>query len=378
MSLATVSDLGLVVMLSSMVGWGLQSKDLNTVAKILLTSMGGFPAIPERNAQGVLNQLMIMRVLRKSNMWEDARVFKINNRTVVTTEVNKADGNRVEIRDRIYSGFSLGSILGTVYMALSPDVKAATLSVPGGPFSLLFPRNDAGSLIITKLIAVHFSNSGDRMIMLFLMHHMWELCDPTGYSDALEAGGILGDNPGEIDITSRGLGKKKILIQIGITDTTVNGIAAGYLIRSLGGAAFYGNAYEPSFMLKNDVAVRTDIQRKSSDVVDPYTGFKVIQKGDTPHIVVNSFHFQKTPAVIPFFNYPPTLPQARFYDTHELIRLLPTAIRQFVDFMHVYLQTQHRGTPNDDSLWVRDICGSRGCWQMVRPNRNQLRWIRPR
>ena len=340
--------------------------------------MSGFPAIPERNAQGVLNQLMVMRVLRKSKMIEDPQIFFINNRTVVTTEVNKNDHNRVEIRDRMFFGCSLGGILGTVYMALSPDVKSATLSVPGGPIALLFPRNDAGSLIITKLIAIHFPNSSDRMTMLFFMHHLWELCDPTGYSDILEAGGILGDQPGEIDLTSRGLGKKKILIQIGVTDTTVNGIASGYLIRSLGAGSFFGNAYEPSFALKSDIAVRTDIQRKNSDDVDPFTGFNIIHKGATPHIVANSFHFQKTPAVIPFFNYPPTLPQARFYDTHELVRLHPTAKMQVVQFMRTFLVQSQRGTFDDDSLWVRNVCGPRGCWNLDRPNKDQLKWIRPR
>lgn len=357
--------------------WGLQSQDLNTIAKALVFDFPSLIAIPERSAQGILNNLMLMRVMRKSSIHSDPLAFLVNNRPTVAVE--PTNGGRLEIKHRLYYGLSLGGILGTVYMAMSPDVKVGTLSVPAGPFALVFPRNDAGSLIITKLISIHFPNSSSRMAILFLMNHMWELNDPLGYTDALEAGGMIGREPGTIDSEIDGLGPKKLLIQLGISDTTVNGIASGYLVRSLGAHMFPGNAYEKAYRVHKGLVLRQQLQRLKSDQTDPFTGFSVLhdQRKSTAHHMVSSFHFEETPWIIPFFNYPATLLQSREADTHELVRLNPLAQRQVTYFFGRFVDWNNRGRKNEGLGWVRNVCGSQGCWNLKKPDRSWNRWDIP-
>lgn len=151
--------------------WGLQSNDLTTIGRILLSNLDAFAVVPERSAQGVINNLALMRVARVSGMLHDERVFAVDGISVLETE-RVGESGALQVRNRLYYGCSLGGILGTVYMALSSDVKVATLGVPGGPLALLFPRNDAGSLILSKLLAIHYPNTADRMSILFLMHHL--------------------------------------------------------------------------------------------------------------------------------------------------------------------------------------------------------------
>lgn len=205
----------------------------------------------------------------------------------------------------------------------------------------------------------------------------WELADPAGYTDALEQHGILGDAPGTIDRKTRGLGKKKLLVQIGVTDTTVNGIAAGYLIRSLGGRAFRGNAYETSFALRKGFAMRYGIQRKDTDTADPFTGFGWVEKArgvqvetaaSTAHTVVTSFAMGPRVPILPFFNYPPPLWKAAPYDTHERVRLHPLAQLQIGLFFRVYLnQIRRGGGVHDGFVWVENVCEAEGCWNLDRP-----------
>lgn len=96
-------------------------------------------------------------------MFWDPNVFFVRNRTVVATRRRRVrpsrspsggrvekkgeeptrkrkyvesdgegeDDNRVEAKHVLYYGNSLGGILGSVYMALSPDVQIAALGVPG-------------------------------------------------------------------------------------------------------------------------------------------------------------------------------------------------------------------------------------------------------
>lgn len=73
--------------------------------------------VPDRCTQGMLNALIVMRLM-KTEFYKDPSVI-FNGRSVVNPDLRYYDGN------------SQGGILGTVYMAVSQDVVRGTIGVGG-------------------------------------------------------------------------------------------------------------------------------------------------------------------------------------------------------------------------------------------------------
>lgn len=95
--------------------WGLAQDDVPAVAVMIATNVSRFRIVPDRCHQGILNNLLLMRLLRSRLATE----LRFNARPVM-------DPTRVS-----YYGNSEGGILGGVYMALSQDVTRGCLGVFG-------------------------------------------------------------------------------------------------------------------------------------------------------------------------------------------------------------------------------------------------------
>jgi hypothetical protein len=76
-----------------------------------------------------------------------------------------------------YYGNSQGGILGTMYMAVTQDVKRGVVGVTGAPYSLLLPRShDFANLF--QIIAYRYPNTLDRFCMFAMMQLLWDRADP--------------------------------------------------------------------------------------------------------------------------------------------------------------------------------------------------------
>jgi hypothetical protein len=117
----------------------------------------------------------------------------------------------------MYFGVSLGGILGTVFMAVEPDVRVGMLSVPGGGLPNILASHDIGNLLDPLLSLQTGIPQADPNFALFRhrFQHMaeWvlESADPINYAPHLVvAGRQLRDVP-----------PKHVLLHEGIIDNTI-------------------------------------------------------------------------------------------------------------------------------------------------------------
>jgi hypothetical protein len=159
------------IALPSLINSGLSEYDEATVIVMMAGGDGGFTdfkIVPDRLHQGMLNAIVLMRMVTSPAFVKDASVT-FNGKQVISTSPS----------DRFYNGNSQGGIMGGVYMAVSPDVTRGVLGVGGGPYALLLPRSSDFSDLFT-ILKIRYPRSIDRMIILTLMQMLWDKMDPAG------------------------------------------------------------------------------------------------------------------------------------------------------------------------------------------------------
>ena len=92
--------------------WGLSEFDVPAIVFMLSNNISDFRTVPDRLSQGVINELLLMKLM-KGSLYKDP-VLTMDNRIVI-------DNTNVH-----YYGVSLGGIVGQVYMATSTDVEKGT------------------------------------------------------------------------------------------------------------------------------------------------------------------------------------------------------------------------------------------------------------
>ncbi len=125
--------------------------------------------------------------------------------------------DRVDPERIMYFGVSLGGIMGTMFMAVEPDVKVGMLSVPGGGLPNILASHDIGNLLDPLLalqIGIPQSNqffAPFRHRFQHLAHWVLEAADPINYAPyIIVPGAQLPDVP-----------PKRALVHEGIIDNTI-------------------------------------------------------------------------------------------------------------------------------------------------------------
>jgi hypothetical protein len=100
-------------------------------------------SLGDRLIQGVANQLGLMMLARRHpSILQDPRVFSVDNECVLDLETVSTEHGpsfeRQQAKSSLYYGISLGGIMGTTYTALSRDIRASVISVPGVSISILY------------------------------------------------------------------------------------------------------------------------------------------------------------------------------------------------------------------------------------------------
>lgn len=145
---------------------GFASEDQAFVAGAIAVNPMGFRAFIDRQHQGMLNQLLALRML-KGAFAADPQV-QFNG-------VSAIDTTRA-----YYRGDSQGGIMGTTYMAISTDVTRGLLGEPGAPYNLLLHRSvDFDEFF--GLIKAAYATHRDIQILLGLIQMLWDRTEPTGY-----------------------------------------------------------------------------------------------------------------------------------------------------------------------------------------------------
>ena len=122
-----------------------------------------------------------------------------------------------------YDGNSQGGIFGGTLIAVSPDIRAGVLGVPGMNYSTLLRRSVDFDTYAPALYNAYRS-SLDQNFVLSLMQNLWDRSDTNGYAQYLRPGNNLPGTPDD----------KRVLLHVGFSDHQVTIYSAEVEARTIG------------------------------------------------------------------------------------------------------------------------------------------------
>jgi len=248
---------------------GMAHEDVSTITDSILGDIGGFQVAVDRQHQGLLNELLAMRMM-KGRFVRDPNV--------------QFDGKSVIDPTRCYyRGDSQGGIFGTTYMAISTDVTRGLVSVPGAPYSLLLDRSK-DFIPFHFFVGLPYADDLDVQIVLGLVQMLWDRTEPNGYVP------YIVENP------LPGTPKHDILVHVAIGDHQVTPLGAHFIARTIHAKG---------------VAPMTRKVFGIEETAAPFNGSAIVE-----------FDFGNPES--PKTNVPPS----RGEDPHGLVRFLPSAYGQ--------------------------------------------------
>jgi hypothetical protein len=254
---------------------GMASEDNAAVTDQIIGDIGKFRNSIDRQHQGLVNELVAMRLMKGKFVKDPAIQF---------------DGRSAIDPTRAYwRGDSQGGIFGATYVALSTDVTRGVLGEPGAPYSLLLNRSvDFGPFFF--LLRGVYEDAFDLQLALGLVQMMWDRTEPGGYL------GYINQDP------LPGTPKHEVLLHVAIGDHQVTPLGAHVMARAVGA--------------KNVTPFNRDIWGVPA-AAPPLTGGSAIVEFDfgTPEA--------------PFEN----LPNSRGEDPHDMVRELDVAQKQEAKFL---------------------------------------------
>eukprot|EP00047_Mylnosiga_fluctuans_P021609 m.106925 g.106925 ORF g.106925 m.106925 type:complete len:638 (+) comp8960_c0_seq3:39-1952(+) len=174
---------------------GLSQWDVPYAAIMIASDLSNFAMIPDRCHQGMLNALMLMRLVSSPQF--------VNDPNVVYGGQSVIDPTR-----RYYYGNSQGGILGTVYMGVTTDVPRGVIGVGGAPYALLLPRS-ADFADLFDILKVRYSEAISRPALMAMIQLLWNRMDPAGYLSHVSAD-PLPNTPAHRIITHYGVGDAQV------------------------------------------------------------------------------------------------------------------------------------------------------------------------
>jgi hypothetical protein len=187
---------------------GFASDDVDTFVDVISRNLGGFKNIVDRQQQGMINQLLAMRMM-KGSFAQDPMTQPNGKITIDTTHA-------------YYRGDSQGGIMGATYMAITTDVTRGLLGEPGMPYSLLLNRSEDFTFYGDLLQAATNNDFFSIQMILGLMQMLWDRTEPDGYAPYITGNTLPGTRA------------HNLLLNIAIGDHQVTPLGAHVLARAIG------------------------------------------------------------------------------------------------------------------------------------------------
>ena len=187
---------------------GMASEDIGNIFTIT-GDLTNFRQLSERLHQGVLNQLVLIHLMKAVNGLSSDPNF-------IYAGVPVIDPSEV-----YYYGNSQGGIFGGTVMALSTEVTRGVLGVPAANFSTLLQRSRDFEPYFA-LIRAAYPSDLNRMLTYPLIQQLWDKSEPNGWyhhtvSDPLP-----------------GTPLHKVLVHMAYSDDEVSTVATEIMVRSMG------------------------------------------------------------------------------------------------------------------------------------------------
>lgn len=185
---------------------GMSEPDALPIAGLLSSGdLSGFQTLPSRLMQAQVNALLGMRMMSGAFVDDPAIQF--------------AGGSAINPDERYFFGASLGGIMGSVYMALTPDVERGALGVPGQSFNLLVFRSELFDPFF-EILRLTYGDPRDIQMIMSAAMLLWDRAEPTGFSKYIRSGEL--SMPHEV------------LMQVAIGDHLVTNFASHLMARTIG------------------------------------------------------------------------------------------------------------------------------------------------
>jgi hypothetical protein len=147
---------------------GFSDEDIPT-AVAALEDLSDFPRFIDRMSQGLINQLVL------------GRLVLADNGLVGEPEFLRDDGSAmIDNSTLVYDGNSQGGIMGMALAAISTDVERFSLGVVGMNYSTLLPRSVDFDPFESIFIAA-YPDAVDRAIALGVVQMLWDRTEGAGY-----------------------------------------------------------------------------------------------------------------------------------------------------------------------------------------------------
>ena len=192
---------------------GMANEDLGTVFGFI-GDFSDFAKLPERLHQGVLNQLVLGRLLGASNGLSSDPAFKFDD----------GIGNMVSVIDPsevFYYGNSQGGIFGGTVMALAQETTRGVLGVPGANFSTLLQRSRDFNPYF-DVLRIDYPDDTQRMMTYALIQQLWDRAEPNGWYHRTLSNPLANTPP------------HKVLVLMATNDDEVSNVATEIMVRTMG------------------------------------------------------------------------------------------------------------------------------------------------
>lgn len=192
--------------------WAGMSEDDIPNAVASLGDFSNFRTMVDRLQQGILNQIVLGRLM----MHPDG--------LAALPEFQRADGTPlIETGHLDYDGNSQGGIMGLALIAVSPDIDRAVLGVPGMNYSLLLPRSVDFDQYEAVMVPA-YPNVLDRTLIIAMVQMLWDRGEGAGYAQHVTEDNYPGVDP------------VPTLLHVAYGDHQVTELAALVEARTLGAA----------------------------------------------------------------------------------------------------------------------------------------------
>ncbi len=193
--------------------FGFDEDSYTLAADALLGRFEAVKAFPERQIQGMVNQLLAMRMMM-GRVAKDG--IKDGQGKVLL------DPAWIDPSVRAYRGDSQGGIMGGTYMAISTDVTRGLLGEPGMPYNLLFNRSvDYAGYSVALNLGFGF-NAVFNQLVLAMAQMEWDRSEPGGFANHLQED-LLPGTPAH-----------RVMLHVARGDHQVSTFGAHLLARAIG------------------------------------------------------------------------------------------------------------------------------------------------
>src|SRR5579871_2955787 len=192
---------------------GFAAPDVATILGFI-GDLSNFRKLPERLHQGILNQLVLARLLGSPSGLAASPAFQFDDGT----------GHMVSVIDPTevyYYGNSQGGIEGGVVMGIAQEVTRGVLGVAAANYSTLLQRSvDFSSFFV--LLRAAYPDDLNRALAYPLLQQLWDRAEPNGY-DHHTVTNPLPNTPAH-----------KVLVNMSTGDAEVSNLGTEIMVRSMG------------------------------------------------------------------------------------------------------------------------------------------------